>query len=79
MTETNLRSEKPSSLLLLIVDVLLSARYRLLIMFIALISLLAVLAQTIFQTVLLANKPYGHTLNNCNSLSPVTGHSSLLL
>jgi hypothetical protein len=41
------------------------ARFRLLILIIGLISLLAVIAQLIFQSILLARKPYGHTLTNC--------------
>lgn len=41
------------------------ARFRILILLIGLISLLAILAQIIFQSILLAKKPYGHTLVNC--------------
>lgn len=41
------------------------ARFRSFILFIGLISLLAILAQLIFQSILLANKPYGHTIGNC--------------
>lgn len=43
------------------------ARFRSIILFIGLISLLAIIAQLIFQSILLANKPYGHTLNSCTS------------
>ena len=41
------------------------ARFRSFILFIGLISLLASLAQLIFQSILLANKPYGHTISTC--------------
>jgi hypothetical protein len=44
---------------------LISARFRLFVLIIGLISLLTVLAQIIFQSILLADKPYGHTINNC--------------
>ncbi|CAF0821922.1 unnamed protein product [Adineta steineri] len=43
-------------------------RFRIFVLAIAFISLLTVLAQIIFQSILLANKPYGHTLNNCTEL-----------
>lgn len=47
------------------------ARFRLFILFIGLISLLAILAQLIFQSILLANKPYGHTLESCTSANRI--------
>jgi hypothetical protein len=40
-------------------------RYRAYILVIGLVSLLGILAQIIFQSVLLSKKPYGHTLSNC--------------
>jgi hypothetical protein len=43
----------------------LSARFRLFIVIIGLISFLTVLAQIIFQSILLANKSYVETINNC--------------
>ncbi|CAF1149255.1 unnamed protein product, partial [Didymodactylos carnosus] len=43
-------------------------RYRLFIIIIFLVSLLMIIAQISFQSVLLANKPYGHTLKTCSEI-----------
>ncbi|CAF4228229.1 unnamed protein product, partial [Rotaria sp. Silwood2] len=52
-------------------------RFRLFILVIGFLSLLTVLAQIIFQSVLLANKPYGHTLNNCTEITRVLRYFGL--
>ncbi|CAF1201689.1 unnamed protein product [Rotaria sp. Silwood1] len=52
-------------------------RYRLFIFLIGFISLLIVLAQIIFQSVLLAKKPYGHTLNDCSEIAQVLQYFGL--
>jgi hypothetical protein len=52
-------------------------RFRLFILIIGLISLLTVLAQIIFQSILLANKPYGHTLNNCTEQTRILRYFGL--
>ncbi|CAF3472921.1 unnamed protein product [Rotaria socialis] len=44
-------------------------RFRPFILLIGLISLLTVAAQIIFQSIILAKKPYGHTLKNCTELT----------
>ncbi|CAF1290006.1 unnamed protein product [Adineta steineri] len=55
----------------------LRTRFRLLILIIGIISLLAVIAHLIFQSILLANKPYGHTLNNCTELTQILRYFGL--
>ena len=52
-------------------------RFRLVIVIIGLISLLAMLAQIIFQSVLLIKKPYGHTLTDCTTLSQILRYIGL--
>ncbi|CAF3646268.1 unnamed protein product [Rotaria sordida] len=52
-------------------------RYRLLTLAAGLISLLAIIAQIIFQSILLANKPYGHTLNNCTITTEILQYFGL--
>ncbi|CAF3346333.1 unnamed protein product [Rotaria sp. Silwood1] len=53
------------------------ARFRSLILVAGLISLLAIIAQVIFQSILLANKPYGHTLNNCTKTTEILRYFGL--
>ncbi|CAF0897645.1 unnamed protein product [Adineta ricciae] len=43
-------------------------RFRVFVLVITIVSVLTVFAQIIFQSVLLANKPYGHTLDNCTDI-----------
>lgn len=66
INERNIRGEQRTGLVKVhrLNDVRL-VRYRAYILVLGLISLLTVLAQIIFQSVLLSKKPYGHTLSNC--------------
>ncbi|CAF2332716.1 unnamed protein product [Rotaria sp. Silwood2] len=52
-------------------------RFRLLILLTGLISLLAITSQIIFQSILLANKPYGHTLDNCTKTTEILRYFGL--
>lgn len=45
--------------------IIILAHYRLLVLVIGLVSLLAIIVQTVFQSILLAKKPYGHIIENC--------------
>ncbi|CAF1213486.1 unnamed protein product [Rotaria magnacalcarata] len=52
-------------------------RYRLFIIIVALISLVAIIAQIIFQSILVAKKPYGHTLNSCTTITLILRYFGL--
>ncbi|CAF1085642.1 unnamed protein product [Adineta ricciae] len=52
-------------------------RFRSLILIIVFVSGLAVIAQIIFQSVLLANKPYGHTLLKCTERTQILQYFGL--
>ncbi|CAF3894722.1 unnamed protein product [Rotaria sp. Silwood2] len=62
-----------------IIDLFISVytRFRLLILLTGLISLLAITSQIIFQSILLANKPYGHTLDNCTKTTEILRYFGL--
>ncbi|CAF4115196.1 unnamed protein product [Rotaria sp. Silwood2] len=52
-------------------------RYHLLILVVILISLLAIIAQIIFQSILIARKRYGHMLNNYTKITQVLQYFGL--